>query len=94
MSIVVIIWFWILFGRLCGNMAERQGRDVVTARILWFLFWIFALIIYAIIWNKYDIEYTNKHKVFLKHCSYCGEEIQGKAKKCKHCGEWLTKENK
>lgn len=27
-----------------------------------------------------------------KICPYCGEEILAVAKKCKHCGEWLTKE--
>ena len=26
-----------------------------------------------------------------KRCPYCGEEILGVAKKCKHCGEWLEK---
>ena len=25
-----------------------------------------------------------------KRCPYCGEEILAIAKKCKHCGEWLT----
>lgn len=25
-----------------------------------------------------------------KNCPYCGEEIMASAKKCKHCGEWLT----
>lgn len=24
-------------------------------------------------------------------CPYCGEEILAKARKCKHCGEWLDK---
>ncbi|MCH5176125.1 MAG: hypothetical protein J1F40_09580 [Prevotellaceae bacterium] len=28
-----------------------------------------------------------------KRCPYCGEEILSVAKKCKHCGEWLEKEN-
>lgn len=28
----------------------------------------------------------------LKHCPYCGEEILAVAKKCKHCGEWLSDE--
>ena len=27
-----------------------------------------------------------------KQCPYCGEEILIAAKKCKHCGEWLTSE--
>lgn len=27
-----------------------------------------------------------------KNCPYCGEEIMAVAKKCKHCGEWLTDE--
>lgn len=27
-----------------------------------------------------------------KRCPYCGEEILAVAKKCKHCGEWLDKE--
>lgn len=27
-----------------------------------------------------------------KTCPYCGEEILDKAKKCKHCGEWLNKD--
>lgn len=26
----------------------------------------------------------------LKQCPYCGEDISVNAKKCKHCGEWLT----
>lgn len=26
----------------------------------------------------------------IKRCPYCGEEIMAAAKKCKHCGEWLT----
>ena len=28
-----------------------------------------------------------------KRCPYCGEEILSVAKKCKHCGEWLDKED-
>lgn len=27
-----------------------------------------------------------------KRCPYCGEEILAVAKKCKHCGEWLNKD--
>lgn len=29
-----------------------------------------------------------------KTCPYCGEEILAVAKKCKHCGEWLNKDEK
>lgn len=29
-----------------------------------------------------------------KRCPYCGEEILAVAKKCKHCGEWLNKDEK
>lgn len=29
-----------------------------------------------------------------KHCPYCGEEILSNARKCKHCGEWLTEEDR
>lgn len=28
----------------------------------------------------------------IKQCPYCGEDILAVAKKCKHCGEWLTEE--
>lgn len=28
-----------------------------------------------------------------KRCPYCGEEIMARAKKCRHCGEWLYEEN-
>lgn len=28
----------------------------------------------------------------IKQCPYCGEDILAVAKKCKHCGEWLIKE--
>jgi predicted RNA-binding Zn-ribbon protein involved in translation (DUF1610 family) len=28
-----------------------------------------------------------------KRCPYCGEEILAVAKKCRHCGEWLDKDN-
>ncbi len=28
-----------------------------------------------------------------KKCPFCGEEILSIAKKCKHCGEWLTEHN-
>lgn len=28
------------------------------------------------------------------HCPYCDEEISSDAKKCKHCGEWLTEEDR
>ncbi|MBO4874158.1 MAG: hypothetical protein J5542_02440 [Bacteroidales bacterium] len=28
-----------------------------------------------------------------KRCPYCGEEILAVARKCKHCGEWLDKDN-
>ena len=27
-------------------------------------------------------------------CPYCSEEINGEAKKCKHCGEWLNEEGR
>lgn len=30
----------------------------------------------------------------IKQCPYCGEDILAVAKKCKHCGEWLDKDNK
>jgi hypothetical protein len=29
-----------------------------------------------------------------KNCPYCGEEILAVAKKCKHCGNWLTETSK
>lgn len=30
---------------------------------------------------------------YKKVCPYCGEEIMAAAKKCRHCGEWLDKDN-
>lgn len=30
----------------------------------------------------------------MKKCEYCAEEVQDDARKCKHCGEWLEKNEK
>lgn len=66
--------FWIL----SYILAYKQRRNKRIAFFVWFVFMILGLLFYVAIWKKKRI-----------NCSYCSEKIHHKAKKCKHCGEWI-----
>ena len=58
---------------------------------IWYFYFIH--VIYIVIGKcpmqiKRKCDMTNE----TKKCPFCGEEIMAVAKKCKHCGEWLDKE--
>ena len=55
-AIIIIIKIWL--GYRCSNIAEKNWRDTTTAGVLWFLFWIRAIIWYAIAGKKTGVNIT------------------------------------
>lgn len=98
---------WNYFFSEAAEYGYDVSKDKFTLLVLWIV--LVGLYIWAFFYYKAKLAIFESVKISpevrpntpisvgtnnTKACPYCGEEILAIAKKCKHCGEWLTKDSK
>ena len=94
---------WLIYLILVKAFSDMLSLPMIA----WFIiftgfivcFFIPYGIVKGIVWvvdgfkSRKEID-IKKEEPILRKCEFCAEKIQADAIKCKHCGEWLNRENK